>query len=134
LVATSSLPNFESLFLSKTHVIYKASGNNLALQSRKNKHFLKLIVETLRTKRQRKNLVKSGQWIDCPYEQIDKIYELPELSEEQKQKDYISWPLPKMTKEMKDKFLTDMKVYGKRSVFTIHTPSFWSEINLLSQY
>lgn len=93
-----------------TATIFKASGQNLALQSPRNKHFVKLIIETMRVKWAREKMIQSGQWIDCPYEQEDKIYELPELSESDRQERFIPWPLAPMTAEQKAKALADMKV------------------------
>jgi uncharacterized protein (DUF362 family) len=93
-----------------TATIFKASGRTLSLQSSKNKHFLSLVIEAIRLTNHRKAIIKSGQWIDCPYEQLDKIYELPPLTDEQKKQRYIPWPLPPMTEEQKKKLIADITV------------------------
>lgn len=42
-----------------------------------------------------------GRWIDCPSEHKDQIYPIPDIPEDQKDMDYIPWPLPPMNWSMR---------------------------------
>lgn len=48
-----------------------------------------------------------GRWIDCPSQHENRIYPIPELTDEQQKLDYIPWPLPKMTWKTRLKFIKD---------------------------
>lgn len=48
-----------------------------------------------------------GRWIDCPSEHKDMIYPIPELSEEEQQKDFLPWPLPYMDWKTRYKMIKD---------------------------
>ena len=48
-----------------------------------------------------------GKWIDCPSEHKDMIYPIPELSEENKEMDYVEWSLPKMDWKTRWKMVKD---------------------------
>ncbi|MBQ8082719.1 MAG: hypothetical protein IJ241_00910, partial [Clostridia bacterium] len=50
----------------------------------------------------------SGQSCRRSQEHGDKIWELPPLSAEDAQKNYISWPIPPLTTQQKIGGLTDM--------------------------
>ena len=89
---------------------FKAAGRTVPAFSLKNKHLGKLLVETVNLYFTRRNLVRSGQWVDCPNIAEDRIFEIPELTEEDKQKDYILWQLPPMEGEYKRKALMDIKL------------------------
>ncbi|WP_315120467.1 DUF362 domain-containing protein [uncultured Clostridium sp.] len=82
-------------------VPFKAIGANMPILSPKNKHVVRIAIETLRTYFIRRKLIKSGKWVDCPYEAIDKIYEIPIQDEGDKQEDFIKWPLPQLKGELK---------------------------------
>ncbi len=54
-----------------------------------------------------------GKWIDCPSEHKNQIYPIPRLSEAQKQKDYIPWPLPSMDLHTRLKMCKDQLMMAK---------------------
>jgi len=56
----------------------------------------------------RRKWIKQGQYVDVRRMHDDRIFEIPELSESDKQKDYILWPFPEMTKENKKAYIKDM--------------------------
>ncbi|KOF57394.1 hypothetical protein AGR56_13365 [Clostridium sp. DMHC 10] len=89
---------------------FKAVGEKFPLLSFKNKYVIELIIETLRTYFIKRKLIKAGQWVDCKEEAIDKIYEIPELKQEQKEIDYIEWPLPELTKELRKQKLKEIRL------------------------
>lgn len=54
-----------------------------------------------------------GKWVDCPSKHIDQIYPVPEIAEEDKDKDYIEWPLPRMDWKMRKKMIRDQLMIMK---------------------
>lgn len=77
------------------------------LLSTKNKavvHFGSHVVSMVLT---RAFLSLRGKWMDCPSQHEDKIYPIPVLSKAEEQKDYLEWPLPKMTFKMRRKLIKD---------------------------
>ena len=54
------------------------------------------------------NRTLQGKAVDVPQEHGDKIWELPALSPEDAQKNYISWPVPPLTTQQKISGITDM--------------------------
>lgn len=48
-----------------------------------------------------------GKWVDCPSQHVDQIYPVPEIPQDQKEKDYIEWPLPKMDWKTRKKLIKD---------------------------
>jgi len=88
-------------------VVCKAAGVTMPIMSPKNKNLLKLVTGMIKTVAVRRNHIKNGRWVDCPHSQEDKIFELPELAKEDREKDYIEWPLPVMSKQEKKQQLRD---------------------------
>ena len=88
-------------------VVCKAAGVTMPIMSPKNKNLLKMVTGMIKTVTVRRKHIKNGRWVDCPHAQEDKIYELPELAQEDREKDYIEWPLPVMSKEEKKQQLKD---------------------------
>jgi hypothetical protein len=64
------------------------------------------------TYRCRKRMIKSGEYFDVEYEQkdFDKVFPLPKLSADDSEKNYIEWPLPQMTDEMKKNMRKKLKI------------------------
>lgn len=89
---------------------FKAIGEKFPLLSLKNKYVISLAIETLRTYFIKRKLIKSGQWVDCKEEAIDKIYEIPELDSSEEEKDYIEWPLPELSGELKKQKLQEISL------------------------
>lgn len=87
---------------------FKAIGEKFPLLSLKNKYVVNLAVETLRTYFIKRKLIKSGQWVDCKEEALDKIYDIPELNSKDKERDYIEWSLPELTEELKKQKLKEI--------------------------
>lgn len=54
-----------------------------------------------------------GKWVDCPSLHMNKIYPIPELSLEDREKDYIEWPLPAMDFRMRMKMVRDQLMIMK---------------------
>ena len=88
-------------------VVCKAAGVTMPIMSPKNKNLLKLVTGMMKTVAVRRKHIKNGRWVDCPYAQEDKIFDLPELGQEDREKDYIEWPLPLMSKQEKKQQLKD---------------------------
>lgn len=91
-------------------VPFKAIGKLTPPMSRHNRNLTPALVEALKNYRARRQVIKSGQWLDCDLGAEDKIYELPELTEEQQKLDYIEWPLPELTPAMKKAKLKEIKL------------------------
>jgi len=72
-----------------------------------NKHLFTLLWESIHLVFTRKKLLKQGIWLDCPSTPMDKIFEPRELSETEKQRDFIRWELPPMTQDQQITFLKD---------------------------
>jgi len=91
-------------------IVHKVGKSNSNIYSLKNKQLGKIGIHLLKTRRKRINLVKSGEWVDCvPSYFEDKIFDIPELTGEQKKKDFIEWPLPKLEGKNKELLLADVK-------------------------
>lgn len=65
---------------------------------------MKGIIKTVNVRRK---FIKNGFWVDCSHAQVGRIFELAELTEFEKEKDYIEWPLPVMNEEEKKQQLKD---------------------------
>jgi len=88
-------------------VVCKAAGVTMPIMSLRNKNLLRLVAGMVKTVAVRRKHIKNGRWVDCPHAHEDKIFELPELSKEDMEKDYIEWPLPVMSREEKKQQLRD---------------------------
>lgn len=77
------------------------------LLSVKNKAVIHLGTHALSMVLRRAGLSLMGKWVDCPSRHEDKIYQIPDLSPEQKQMDYIEWPLPGMDFKTRIKMIGD---------------------------
>lgn len=88
-------------------VVCKAAGVTMPIMSFRNKNLLKLVTGMIKTVAVRRKHIKNGRWVDCPHSHEDKIFDLPQLSAEDKEKDYIEWPLPPMSREEKRRQLRD---------------------------
>lgn len=92
------------------NVVFKAAKQTNNVFSLKNKQLFKLLVEMIKTTNRRVKLIKSGEWADCvPSYFEDKIFEIPELTKEQMQMDYIPWKLPKLEGEAKKILVKDVR-------------------------
>lgn len=87
---------------------FKAADKKFPLLSTKNKYALELAIESLRTYLIKRKHVKQGEWVDCSEEAKDKIFDIPELDDEEKILDYIEWPLPELTNKLKKKKLKEI--------------------------
>lgn len=86
-------------------VATQAAGVTFPLLTWKNKSFLHFGYNILGVVWKRSILTAKGKWVDCPSEHVDKIYPILEVSDEEKQKDFIAWPLPKMDWKMRWKLI-----------------------------
>jgi hypothetical protein len=89
---------------------YKAIGAQIPPLTFKNKYLLSIVRETLNIYLKKRRWIKSGYWVDCPPETADKIFEIPQLDETRQQLDYIEWPLPLLTGELKHQKLKEIKL------------------------
>lgn len=95
-----------------TGAIQKATGLTLPMLSLDNKvlpGMLKAMVETYVSRRK---ILNDGDYYDIPYDQkdFDKVFPVPTLSEEEMKQDFIEWPLPRMTENMKKEKLKNLKL------------------------
>ncbi len=76
------------------------------------KGLLRMGGAAVRTLVTRAGITLKGDYFDLSYspDDFDMIYPIPELTEEQKQMDYIPWPLPRMTKEDKINVLKNYRI------------------------
>lgn len=51
--------------------------------------------------------ILKGRAVDCPRAHEDKIYDIPQLSQEDMQRDYIPWPIPQLDTQQKISALKD---------------------------
>ena len=77
------------------------------LLSMRNKSVVHFAGHTLSMVLCRAMLSLRGKWVDCPSRHEDRIFPIPSLTEEQQKKNYIEWPLPKMTMGMRWKMIKD---------------------------
>lgn len=82
-------------------MICHAAGVRMPIMSLKNKALFATVFGMTRVALVRRSLIRKGLYVDCPYAQEDKIFELPCLEQGDMSKDYIRWPLPEMTAEEK---------------------------------
>ncbi|MBD3190416.1 MAG: DUF362 domain-containing protein [Candidatus Heimdallarchaeota archaeon] len=71
----------------------------------KNKFLIPYILSKIKQQRTRKRLIKKGLWIDCLPDLGEKNHPTKPLDPKEKKKDYILWPFPTMTSEIKKRFL-----------------------------
>lgn len=84
-----------------------AAGIPFPLLSFQNKAVFHFIFHVLDMVAKRCFHIIRGRWVDCQNQHEDKIYSIPELSIEESQKDFIDWPLPKMSAKMKLRAIKD---------------------------
>ena len=95
-----------------------AAGVNMPIMSFRNKALFATIFGMTDTVLTRRKYIKNGQYVDCPYAQEDKIFELPKLSAEDELKDFIEWPLPEMSaKEKKMQLKNQWKIIFSATSF-----------------
>ena len=88
-------------------VVSHAAGVGMPIASLRNRALLKTVTGMLHTVHIRRRLIRAGQYVDCPHAQEDRIYGLPELDKEATQRDYIPWPLPRMSAKERRQQLKD---------------------------
>lgn len=84
-----------------------AMGVTFPLLTFRNKTFLHFGMSAVLMIGERIVNTLKGKYVDCPSEHINKIYDIPEISEEDAAKDYIYWPLPEMDGKTKRKLIAD---------------------------
>ena len=95
-----------------TLAIMAATRKLVPMFSPANKGVLPMFLAGFQTVRIRRKLIDAGEYVDLPYDQRDhdKVHPIPELSEEEKQKDFIPWPFPPMTERDKRRLKRDVKI------------------------
>jgi len=90
--------------------LHKLTGIRPTLFSTKNKQLVKLLVATLVTWRNRVKLIKTGVRLDMlPSYWDDSIVDIPPLSKQDKEKDFIEWPLPPLKGEEQKALLKEAR-------------------------
>lgn len=82
-------------------------GTTFPLLSFRNKTFVHFGISAALMVGERVLNVMKGKYVDCPSVHENRIFEIPELSEEEAAKDYIYWPLPPMDGKLKRKLIAD---------------------------
>lgn len=90
----------------------KATGINIPGMSKENKSLPAMGAAVVETYLCRRKILQNGEYFDVPYNQkdFDKVFPVPTLSEEDMKKDYLEWPLPKMTEQSKKEKLKNLKL------------------------
>jgi uncharacterized protein (DUF362 family) len=94
---------------STLNTIFKAARRTAAPYSPRNIYLGMMLFETLKLMLQRRALIQKGRWVDVPYAARDEIFAIPPLTGEQTERDFISFPLPPMTPEIKKQLLKDTR-------------------------
>ena len=87
--------------------IFRAAQRPIPPFSLNNVYLGQLIVETIRLLLRRRALIRRGRWVDVPYAEKDEIFAIPQLTPAQQAMDYVPFPLPPMTEEIKRQLLRD---------------------------
>lgn len=77
--------------------ICMAAGHLCPIFSLKNKSLLDTGTGMMGVVLKRMYYTAKGEQVDCKRHAEDKVYEIPNLSEKDLEKDFIEWPLPKLT-------------------------------------
>jgi len=95
-----------------TTSIRKVTGMSVPVLSAGNKGLPRLGLEAFRTYRLRKRMLRDGEYFDIEYEPMDhdKIIPIPDLGDDDLQKDYIEWPMPEMTEEKRKELQKKLKI------------------------
>ena len=84
-----------------------AMGIPFPLLSLKNRAFFHFGLQVVGMVLTRAALSLRGKWIDCPSRHEDKIYEVPPVDPQDREKDFVSWPLPPMDWATRRKLCAD---------------------------
>lgn len=97
---------------SATLKLMSVTGAMVPMMSPANKGLMPMMGGALKTFVKRVAMISVGEYYDLPYvrEDFDKIQPIPELSEEDMQKDYLPWPMPHMTAADKKKLYRSIKI------------------------
>lgn len=87
--------------------LHKISHTKCKMISTKNKHLLPFILDTLRMRIARRKQIRKGRNVDIGLDEINTINEPPQVTNEDKELDYIKWNFPLMSKQRKRKLLKD---------------------------
>lgn len=77
----------------------RAAGVRMPIMSIRNKALFSTVFGMTATVLTRRKFIKQGLYVDCPYAQEDRIFEIPKLTKEEAEKDFLPWPLPPMSSE-----------------------------------
>jgi hypothetical protein len=77
--------------------IINAAGAAFPLFSPKNKGLLDTATGLMSVIGTRIGHIMKGRWVDVDRHAKDCVYGIPQLSQQDAQKDFIRWPLPEMT-------------------------------------
>jgi uncharacterized protein (DUF362 family) len=93
--------------------IHKLTGQRNKIYSARNKQLLRLLKSALKMRSNRLRAARNGIWVDCvPSYFSDKIHEVPELSAEDMEKDFIHWPLGELKGEERALLIEDIKKHS----------------------
>jgi uncharacterized protein (DUF362 family) len=93
------------------NALYRLSGQKSKIVSLRNKHMLNILIETVKLRATRIKMTRQGIWVDTlPAYSDDSASSIPELSEADRLKDFIVWPMPKLEGKEKEELLRDVSV------------------------
>jgi hypothetical protein len=93
------------------NALYRLSGQKSKIVSLRNKHMLNILIETVRLRATRVKMTRQGIRVDTlPTYGDDSACSIPELSEADRLKDYIAWPMPKLEGAEKEALLRDVNI------------------------
>lgn len=86
-------------------LLHKVIGKRCRVMGLKNKNILLFLSGLIGMSNARKRLIKKGKWLDCELAFDDNVIPTRELTNEEKNMDYISWPFPAMTEKDKKRLV-----------------------------
>lgn len=110
-IVTEFAPGCMPKPMTALNALYRLSGQKSKIVSLKNKHMLNILIETLRLRATRVKMTRQGIRVDTlPTYGDDSTAPIPELSEADRLKDFIAWPMPKLEGKEKEALLRDVNI------------------------
>lgn len=86
-------------------ILHVLAGTPCRVMSLKNKQLFRLLGATLKSRSARRRMIRQGVRFDVPLRLKDGIVETRELTEDEKGRDWVEWPLPPIDPKEKKKLL-----------------------------
>ena len=84
--------------------VCRAAGVPMPIMTPGNRKLPALAAGMLATVLRRRQLIRKGEYVDCPYAQEDRIFPVPDHAGDE---DFLEWPLPAMTASEKRHMMRD---------------------------